>query len=100
MGRDRLALCGRDDAAEMSSWYIFNAIGLYPYSPADPEYIATVPLFDRATLRLNDHSTFTIARPDSGTRITDISYSGDTITGYFIPHNDLLSGGILTIHTQ
>lgn len=100
MGRDGLALCGMDDAGEMSSWYVFNAIGLYPYSPADPEYIVTVPLFNRVTVRLNDHGTFTIARPDSGTRITDISYGGRTITGYFIPHDDLLSDGILTIHTQ
>ena len=29
-------LCGMDDCGEMSSWYVFNAIGLYTYSPADP----------------------------------------------------------------
>src|ERR1039458_4540208 len=35
MGEDGLALSGMDDAGEMSSWYVFNAIGLYPYSPAE-----------------------------------------------------------------
>jgi predicted alpha-1,2-mannosidase len=45
MGEDGLALSGMDDAGEMSSWYVFNAIGLYPYSPADPNYIVSVPLF-------------------------------------------------------
>ncbi len=42
MGQDKLAYAGMDDAGEMSSWYVFNAIGLYTYSPADAEYIVTV----------------------------------------------------------
>ena len=37
MGKDKLAYAGMDDAGEMSSWYVFNAIGLYPFSPADPK---------------------------------------------------------------
>ena len=49
MGQDKLAYAGMDDAGEMSSWYVFNAIGLYTYSPADAEYIVTVPLFDKVT---------------------------------------------------
>ena len=39
MGADKLAYAGMDDAGEMSSWYVWNAMGLYTYSPADPEYI-------------------------------------------------------------
>ena len=35
MGAEGLAYAGMDDAGEMSSWYVFNAIGLYTYSPAD-----------------------------------------------------------------
>ena len=45
---DGLTLCGMDDAGEMSSWYVFNAIGLYPYSPADEDYIVTVPILTRS----------------------------------------------------
>jgi putative alpha-1,2-mannosidase len=41
-----------DDAGEMSGWYVFNAIGIYTYSPADPEYIDSVPLFDKVTFYL------------------------------------------------
>ena len=43
MGADKLAYAGMDDAGEMSSWYVLNAIGLYTYSPADPEYIVSFP---------------------------------------------------------
>ena len=44
---------GMDDAGRDVSWYVLNAIGLYTYSPADPEYIVTVPLFDKVTFNLN-----------------------------------------------
>lgn len=36
MGPEGLALSGMDDAGEMSSWYVFNAIGLYTYSRPIP----------------------------------------------------------------
>ncbi len=61
MGADKLAYAGMDDAGEMSSWYVLNAIGLYTYSPADPEYIVTVPLFDKVTFNLNGRP-FTIMK--------------------------------------
>jgi putative alpha-1,2-mannosidase len=47
MGKDKLAYAGMDDAGEMSSWFVFNAMGFYPFSPADPNYIVSVPLFDK-----------------------------------------------------
>ena len=53
MGENGPALSGMDDAGQMSSWYVFNAIGLYPYSPADPRYIVSVPLFQKTTFELN-----------------------------------------------
>ena len=68
MGEDGLVLSGMDDAGEMSSWYVFNAIGLYPYSPADPRYIVTVPLFQKTTFKLNEGKTLTILKKHSGER--------------------------------
>ena len=53
MGEHGLALCGMDDAGEMSAWYVFTAMGFYPYSPADPEYIASVPVFEKIELNLS-----------------------------------------------
>src|SRR5690606_27347462 len=46
IGDEGLALCGMDDAGEMSAWYVFSALGLYTFSATDPEYLVTVPLFD------------------------------------------------------
>ena len=54
MGKDRLAYAGMDDAGEMSSWDVFNAMGIYPFSPADEDYIVSAPLFDRVEIQLGD----------------------------------------------
>lgn len=100
MGNDGLALSGMDDAGEMSSWYVFNAIGLYPYSPADPNYIVSVPLFQKTTFQLNEGKTLTIVKKNSGNRITAITYDGKKIEGYFVNHNDLETGKKLVISTE
>ena len=100
MGEDGLALSGMDDAGEMSSWYVFNAIGLYPYSPADPKYIVSVPIFERTTLKLNKGKTLTILKKNSGERITNITYGGRTIGGYTVDHSELEAGKELVVTTK
>lgn len=89
-----------DDAGEMSAWYVFNAIGLYPYSPADPKYIVSVPLFRKTTFKLNEGNTLTILRKNSGERITNITSNGKKIDGYFVAHSDLEAGKKLVITTN
>ncbi|HZI33030.1 MAG TPA: glycoside hydrolase domain-containing protein, partial [Candidatus Binatia bacterium] len=100
MGKDGLALCGMDDCGEMSSWYVFNAMGFYPYSPADPAYIVSVPIFDRVSLSLGDHHTFTILKKNSGGKITGITCDGRKIDGYFITHDEMEKGKQLVIETR
>lgn len=100
MGKEGLALSGMDDAGEMSSWYVFSAIGLYPYSPADPDYIVSVPLFQKTSFKMNDGKTLTIVKKNSGERITGITYDGRKIDGYFVTHRELESGKELLITTK
>ncbi|MGC4233701.1 MAG: GH92 family glycosyl hydrolase [Niabella sp.] len=96
MGPERLAYAGMDDAGEMSSWYVLNAIGLYTYSPADPEYLITVPLFDKVAFDLNG-KTFNILKKGNGERIRKIMYDGQKIEGYAIQHKQLQQGKDLVI---
>ena len=99
MGENGLALCGMDDCGEMSSWYVFNAIGIYPYSPADEDYIVTVPLFDKTELKLNDN-TLTILKRNTANKITSIADNNQKIQGYFVAHHELIKGGELVITTK
>ena len=98
MGEDHLAYAGMDDAGEMSSWYAMNAIGIYTYSPADPKYIVTVPLFDRVEFTLGTNGqTFTISKQGHGERIKQILVGGKPLKGWFVNHADLAEGKELTI---
>lgn len=99
MGSERLAYGGMDDAGEMSAWFVLNAIGLYTYSPADAEYIVSVPLFDKVTFSLPEN-TFTIIREGNGKKIEKITYGGETVDGYFIGHDRLAQGDTLVITTR
>ena len=98
MGAEKLAYAGMDDAGEMSSWYVFNAIGLYTYSPADPEYIISAPLFDEVRFALGNNRQFTITKKGNGKKIDKITYDGKEIVGWFISHELLKQGKELVIH--
>ena len=100
MGKEKLAYAGMDDAGEMSSWYVFNAIGLYTYSPADPEYIVTVPLFDEVRFTLSNGKVFTIRKSGNGAKITSIRYDGKKLNGWFFQDSDMKKGKVLTISTK
>ncbi|MFV0590307.1 MAG: GH92 family glycosyl hydrolase [Draconibacterium sp.] len=99
MGEYGLALCGMDDAGEMSAWYVFAAMGFYPYSPADAEYIVSVPLFDQVELDLGVEKTI-IRKENSGNKIQDVTFNGSVIDGYFISDKQLKSGGNIVIKTE
>ena len=96
---DGRTLCGMDDAGEMSSWYVFNAIGLYPYSPADPQYIVCVPLFDKVELSVGDN-VLEIHKRGEGSQIRRITNDGKTVSGYFVPHTLLVDGDSLAIEVS
>jgi len=99
MGKDHLAYSGMDDAGENSSWYVLTSIGLYSFSPADPAYIVSVPLFDKVEVDLGEKK-FTIIKKNSGKKIDNITYDNKKIDGYIIPHSELLKGKKLVITTR
>jgi predicted alpha-1,2-mannosidase len=99
MGKHKLAYSGMDDAGENSAWYVLTAIGLYTFSPADPEYIVSVPLFDKVEFDLGEKK-LTIVKKNPGKKIESITYDGKKRDGYFIQHSDLLKGKKLVITTN
>ncbi len=100
MGTNRLAYAGMDDAGEMSSWYVFTAMGIYPFSPADPNYLVSVPLFDEVKVRLGNARSFKIVKKQDGQKITGITCGGQKLDGYFVPHQELAKGKTLVITAE
>ena len=44
-------LSGNEDLGQMSSWYLFSALGFYPVNPASDEYVVGAPWFEKVTIR-------------------------------------------------
>src|SRR5687768_12349335 len=44
----------------MSAWLVLSALGFYPVSTGVPEYVLGTPLFDRATITLENGRRFVI----------------------------------------
>ncbi len=89
---------GDEDTGQMSSWYIFSALGFYPVNPGQPIYALGSPLFDRATIHLENGNTFTVeaARKAPG----DIYVQAATLDGKpldraWIAHAEIIKGGVL-----
>lgn len=100
IGEHGLALCGMDDAGELSSWYVFTALGFYPFSATDAEYIVTAPLFDEVKWTTPNGKVLTITKPEKGRAITEIKVNGEKNKGYFISHDLFKNGGKVEIITE
>jgi predicted alpha-1,2-mannosidase len=100
IGSEGLELSGMDDAGEMSSWYVFSALGLYPFSATDPKYIVTAPLFDEVKWRTSNGKLLTITKPGKGRAITSVKVNGAKMNGYFVSHDLFKQGGNIAIATK
>ncbi|MES2678777.1 MAG: GH92 family glycosyl hydrolase [Bacteroidota bacterium] len=54
-------LIGNEDCGQMSAWYVFSAMGLYPVCPASEEYVLGLPLFKTIKINLDNGNTFLIS---------------------------------------
>jgi len=100
MGKENLAYAGMDDAGEMSSWYVFNAMGFYPFSPADARYIVSVPLFKKITLRTGAGKTFTITKHGGGKKISAVTLDGHPVDDYMVSDSAIREGQTMLISTR
>ncbi len=91
-------LSGNDDAGQISSWYVFASMGLYPVCPSTDEYVLTAPAFERTVINLTGGKKLLIKADgvSSGKDyIRAIYLNGNLIRNYQIKHSDLIKGGTL-----
>jgi predicted alpha-1,2-mannosidase len=74
-------LPGNDDTGTLSSWYVFAALGLYPYVPGVAELAVTAPYFSKAVLTLPNARTLTINSPAGKVYTQSIRANGQLVTG-------------------
>jgi predicted alpha-1,2-mannosidase len=91
-------LIGNEDCGQMSAWYIFSAMGLYPVNPASGNYDLGSPVFKKVTLKLPDGKEFIILANDVNEKnrpVKKIKLNGKLYTELYISHKDIIKGGKL-----
>ncbi|MBH13914.1 MAG: alpha-mannosidase [Leeuwenhoekiella sp.] len=90
--------CGNEDCGQMSSWYVFSALGFYPVNPAQGAYILGIPLFEKAEIKLPGNKKFIISTQnfsDENTYVKRIFLNGELLKRGFITHSEITNGGQL-----
>jgi predicted alpha-1,2-mannosidase len=91
-------LTGNDDCGQMSAWYIWTSLGMYPMNPASGKYVIGYPLIDKGMLLLpNGKKLFisTRGKRHSQSYVQKVVLNGKPITSTYLTHNQLLQGGEL-----
>ncbi len=89
---------GNDDGGEMSSWYVFAAIGLYPEITATGGFVIGSPLFTSVALALPGGHTLQVSAPqasDSQPFVQSLSLNGDSTTSLWLPWSTVQNGATL-----
>ena len=89
---------GNEDCGQMSAWYVFSSLGFYPVTPGSNQYIIGSPLFDKATIHLENGKTFTIEAKNNSKEnkyIQSVQLNGSNYEYSFINHTDVMNGGNL-----
>ena len=91
-------LQGNEDCGQMSSWYVFSALGFYPVNPSDGMYVFGRPIFDKVVLKLSEKKTFEIRVNNNSAEnkyIQSIELNGQPYNKLYISHADIMAGGTL-----
>ena len=90
-------LCGNDDCGQMSAWYLFSAMGFYPFNPCGGEYILGAPQVACAKLKVKNGEFKVVARNFSRENkyVKSVTLNGKPIVDWKIRHADIMAGGEL-----
>ncbi|KAI8108543.1 hypothetical protein M9434_006568 [Picochlorum sp. BPE23] len=103
-------IIGNEDCGQMSAWFIFTSMGLYPINPADGRYHITSPLFDSVRIRtsplhISKDVYFKIHAPGAASKnmkyIKSARLNNKPLSmeagSFFLTHDDLVRGGTLDL---
>lgn len=91
---------GDEDQGQTSSWYVLSAMGFYPVCPGTDQYVLGSPVFERATLHLENGKKFVVeARNNSPDNIYiwSATLNGKPYTKNYLRHSDIVAGGELVL---
>lgn len=87
---------GDEDNGEMSAWYVWAAIGLYPLAPATGSYVLVPPLFRRTELPTTG-TVIEVVGPSRGPFFAAVAIDGRPWNSIAVPHALIARGARLEL---
>ena len=87
---------GDEDNGQTSAWYVFSSLGFYPVTPGADQYVIGSPLFDKATLKLQNGNEFKIIAKNNSEEnfyIESASLNGEEWNKNYLNYEDVMQGG-------
>ncbi|MDD4727472.1 MAG: GH92 family glycosyl hydrolase [Dysgonamonadaceae bacterium] len=90
-------ISGNEDCGQMSAWYILSSLGFYSVAPGSSEFALTTPLFEEATIQLQNGKTLQVLanNPQKNVYIDKVEMNGKVVETNFITFNQIMEGGVL-----
>ncbi|RSM67497.1 alpha-mannosidase [Kibdelosporangium aridum] len=89
-------LVGNDDLGQLSSWYVWAAMGMYPMIPGRAELVLNGPLFEEIVVTRPTGAKLTIRGKGAGTKspyISEVLFNGRPSTRTWLPESFVEQGG-------
>jgi predicted alpha-1,2-mannosidase len=83
-------LPGNEDCGQMSAWYVFSAMGMYPVTPGNNTLLFGTPLFERVRIQIGDEGWFEILsdrRRADQRYINEVYMNNELWTAAWIPYH-------------
>ncbi|SEC03510.1 alpha-1,2-mannosidase, putative [Amycolatopsis tolypomycina] len=88
-------LIGNDDLGQMSAWYVWSTLGLYPEIPGRAETLLVTPRFEHAVLTTGAGKKITVNAPGTGDYVGSLKVNGGAAAKAWLPEALISSGGTL-----
>ena len=88
-------LSGNEDCGQMSAWYIWSAMGMYPVNPASGNYILGTPAFEEITIPLANNNSFQIVShnwDESKFEVDKVILNGEEFNRTYLEHSEIMAG--------
>ena len=93
---------GDEDNGEMGAWFVLSALGLFSVSPASPDYVLGMPLFEKVSIKVPGRKLLEIVAQRSSR--DDLDVVATTLDGAELSTSvsfaQIVAGGSLIVRTR
>lgn len=89
-------LAGNEDCGQMSAWYVMSSLGIYNVTPGQQQYQIGLPLFDKATISLENGKKFVItnaAVAQNNFYLQGLTLDKKPYSKLYLDYDDISKGG-------